>query len=708
MPSAAFSRAITVAQSGGDYTDIGSAITAASALTPTSANKVIITIYPGTYTITTSLTVPANVALKGASRAANVLITASGAVSSTFIVDMQGGSYAKDIALVGDGTIGGIGFRIRDTGAASFVTIVDCTVQNCRKCYVVDATTTTSNSSIANIRGCAAFNTGFPTVLVDIGFDVQAGGTLGGRDLNATGFLGGILTSAAYHITGQNAFLNGQNLQGSFAVYGILSENGGSGTEAVARIKSCIIDTCTTGINLGSNTLMNISSLSCIDCTTDVETTSASASLFGIGNFLSRDKITEFTGSIVNLTYLSEAEGDEALVVETELSVGTVFNPKEAALGGGDSHINGMFVFIATSGGVFTDVTSIAASPTGSTFTFFPTTDVNSATYIGGTVSQFPGIMVDIATASDFGTGTFVQEYWNGASWVEYKRLQTLRNAPYTPTIIGTNNTAYHIRFGPTPGWSQVAVNGQTAFWIRFRITSAITTSGTGQQIKLHTNHLEINNDGFLEYFGRSRPLVLLPECCGNLNPVGTSAGNQDLYVSDTLFAGFIENAFSGGADESAGWLYYLPPETDTSFPLKLRWRWRADASGGQSVWQIDYGFVRTFDVDSGDVSNLYDNTSGPSTGPNQQTVTTTVPTSPTAIVANRIYSCEVECDISTMICARDSSTDFGQGDVFWFRITRLGTNGDDTNTGDADVFTIKGLISTWCNGYFNVDAGPA
>tara|TARA_R110002111_G_scaffold13457_1_gene37986 strand:- start:69 stop:368 length:300 start_codon:yes stop_codon:yes gene_type:complete len=90
-----------------------------------------------------------------------------------------------------------------------------------------------------------------------------------------------------------------------------------------------------------------------------------------------------------------------------------------------------------------------------------------------------------------------------------------------------------------------------------------------------------------------------------------------------------------------------------------------------------------------------------PSTGPNEQNVSVTVPTSGT-ITAEKIYASVVEMDISGLICARADDDNGGVGDGFWFAIQRNGTS--DTNNGDAEVFSIELEISKWCEGKYSPD----
>lgn len=693
-----FARTLTVAQSGGNFTSIAAALTAASALTPIATNRVTIIIYPGVYTETNPLIIPAFVSLVGQSRSAEVVIEPT--TPTTHIVAMSGNTACKNIQVRGAQDVGGIGFLISDV--TPFCTLQDCSVVDCTVGISATSSSTVANSSILNAKNCVVFNGSFPGQ-TDVGFFVGSGATIGGVDLNATGFFGGAITTAAYLIEGENASLSAEVMAASFAVAGVIVHDGVLGGEALGNCKTVTINSCTTGLEVGANAIVDVFATSIINTlgSLDVALTTASSQIVGSGNRWSNQKFAIAAGATTNVTYLSNDDLEPTFRVESELSVGNILKGERSTLGEGDSHTFQMFVRTTSDGVAFNDFDVEAASPGGSSFPPFPGIAAGNILYIGAGVTTFPGVKWVVEVATAFGTGSFVLEFWNGLAWAETSDMATEGDAPYLPVLFTAlqDGLQYQQRFGKTPSWTTTTIDGQVAFWVRFRLTAGVTSVGLLQQIKLHTNHTEINTDGFMEFFGTARPRTVIQSFGNQFEAAANSPGNQDLYVSDTLYAGFIENSYD--TNDSAGQCFALPPETDTSLPLRITWRWRAENPGNQMQWRIHWGFVTNFDDDTGDVSLLFKDTgTAPSNGPNEQSLDFTVPTPPIGITANRIYQTRAECDISGMLGQRGTGSE--SGDVFWFTIERRSGGG---NNSKAYVFAVTVDHVKWCLGAYVQDA---
>lgn len=697
--SSNFERNITVAQSGGDYTTIADALIAAAALVPSTTNRVIISIFPGSYTEINPLTVPSFVSLIGQGRAGDVRINAT--TITTSILIMEGNSYCRNLTLNGASGVGGRGIYFSDV--TPFATAHDMSITDCTTGIELISSVTTANSCIADVRSINIFNNSFPAK-TDIGVKVGQGSTLGGTNINCTGFFSGNIITAAFLAEGANSFISSAAIQATYANIGVQVQNGTSGNDARMRIIGGVITNCTTGIQIGANAEVETYSATINQSTGayDVELTSSSSKLLGASNRWDFSKENFATGSTVYTTHLSDFKGDEGLIIQGKLQVGTPFAPKESTFGGGNSHTLEMYVRTTTSAEAsFNNFDIEASSINGSTFNAWPSTANGNRLYIGGGIDKFPGVKITVITAPDFTGGGFITEYWNGLTWTETKTMVCEAEAPYRPRTSFENNTAYHIRFGSTTGWTTTIVDGQSAYWFRFRLTGTIASNAVIEQIKLHTNRVEINSDGFIEYFGTARPRVIVSDFSGNKFPVSdtsTDPGSQDLYVSQNIIVGLEENAFSGTVFERHGFFVILPTFTDTSFPFTLSWKWGCALTGGQTDWIVYYGFSRSIEDDTSSNSTLFTSLgSAPGTGPNEQNVSVTTPTAPTAVTAGKIYTSSVNCDISQMICSRDTGS--FTGDVFWFTLRR---NGDtDSNNGDAIVFSISGSVVQWCNGTY-------
>jgi len=123
-------------------------------------------------------------------------------------------------------------------------------------------------------------------------------------------------------------------------------------------------------------------------------------------------------------------------------------------------------------GGVFaaetTDINDVGAADV----TLLPATEaVNDAFYFGG-ASKFAGIKITLSTA---GVGdTVVFEYYNGRTWVN---LATAHNLQDDSTGFTAGTSTYFITWDVPTDWATVAVNSQTNYYVRARVTAASYTT---------------------------------------------------------------------------------------------------------------------------------------------------------------------------------------------------------------------------------------
>lgn len=125
-------------------------------------------------------------------------------------------------------------------------------------------------------------------------------------------------------------------------------------------------------------------------------------------------------------------------------------------------------------GGVFADDTTDANSAAANDVPLMPAAEaVNDAFYFGMD-RTFTYIKINIGTA---GVGnTIAWEYWNGSAWVAL----TCTDNTSGFTAAGTNT----VTFTAPTNWAATTVNGQSAYWIRARVTAAnFTTQPLATQI---------------------------------------------------------------------------------------------------------------------------------------------------------------------------------------------------------------------------------
>ena len=172
-------------------------------------------------------------------------------------------------------------------------------------------------------------------------------------------------------------------------------------------------------------------------------------------------------------------------------------------------------------------------------------------------------------------------------------------------------------------------------------------------------DRIEINEDGFVEYFGRARPINLIPFDSGTLQAANNSPSNQDIYLSDNLGVGRIENSFQSGTTDRSSLVRPLPLDIDTSAPIKLVLHWLME--GSDSFPDFDITVRWAF---SNANSNVYTFTgSAPTTAVGEQSITQSFDNPG----INQTFQQEFMLDISDAIFRRDD----GAGDLMWLSFQR-------------------------------------
>jgi len=390
--------------------------------------------------------------------------------------------------------------------------------------------------------------------------------------------------------------------------------------------------------------------------------------------------------------------GNKGYEIVNELHVGVPEAGRESCVGEGDSYTRGMLVY--TYDGVdYADVSTAAASSAGSTFTF-PNTDVDTAIYVASSLAhgdkiQHLGIKQAISAAVTLGGGEIIAEYYNGA-WIEFSIMSSESTADYFPldgslfAVVGDIHTRYSCKI-PTD-WAKfdpMTLNTDY-YWVRFRIKTTITTAPTFEQWRLHSNHTEMNPDGWIEYFGTARPIGRLPWGVELLKPINTdSPANQDLFLSDHLGLGRAENKFQNNATDRTALATYLPFDYDTSCPLRIVLTYITDdATAGNIRWVIRWAY-------SQDGNNIYRSSAGAPTAHSTEQSIIEIVTAPTA--ADTQGSAVIQLDTSKLVSRRSGTPNYG--DILWVSIEREGPHADDTHEGDVAIIQLTANYTQWCEG---------
>jgi hypothetical protein len=540
----------------------------------------VVNVHAGVYSIgNNSIAVPAYVTVKGIG---SVILDYTGNTTSTALT-MASGASVRSITVQNHLSSS---YAIPITATGSYV-LDDVVFINCTSCINVNHSTAS-----VTIRGVTLlpFSSAMTNGVRIDGGDVTVDDLTVGGAQTLTNALWADSADAAVHfrhflsvvnsnVTYGMRCSNSANIEGDTydihnATRGIWVESGG-----VVRCGSGAIENCTYGIYVeGSNSTLGGYGLVIKESATANVFAGANTLLYGMGRSNS-DNFQIDPAADMLVSFLDTFEGDESLALSAEVHVGTPQRGRESCLGEGDSYVNGMLVY-TYNGSVYADVTTSAKSPSASTFTF-PNTSVNTAIYVGtsvplaaGDYHKFFGIKMIMSTAQS--GGTIVSEYYNGSSWVEFPTMTCESGGDYYrkgDLLFTVATGTYQIRFDPniTSDWTKNddPTVGTNYFWVRFRITSTLTTAPVFEQFKVHANRTEINADGYVEFMGSARPYVGISVPWSTFQDAGGSVADQDLWKSSNCKTGFINNNFNTDGD-SVGTVFSLPAWVDTSAPIKV------------------------------------------------------------------------------------------------------------------------------------------
>jgi len=451
------------------------------------------------------------------------------------------------------------------------------------------------------------------------------------------------------------------------------------------RIDNGELKNCLLGVRHNSTSAVTLQSIDLRGNTVAIEKMNASdLSLVGIKGNGAKFNISDVTG--MSGYFIDNTTADNRIRFIDEVSVGLPGFGKEAVFGEGDSYSNGMLVY-TYDGTNFVDVTVSAASPMNSSFAI-PGTGVNNAIYVSttrvekttGLPIKWEGLKINVIAAA-LG-GEIIAEYWDGSLWVEFNHMSSEATGKYLPYAknIMQRVGSEHVRFDNSINSTWVAHDpvtyGTNLHWVRFLIITPVTIAPVFENIKIHTSRTEINEDGFIEYFGKSRPIGLLPIAVGPLK--GTDfkprGKESELFLSDFISTVRKDNSFQSGFNEDVGIAEVLPFDIDTSLPIKITFFFMTNAGApGNSDWIIRWNTSKTNDA------IFIDSATAPAISVGEQSVAL----SAAVPVANSQFSMSATLDVSSAIARRA----LAPGDIFWMSLQRQGVT--DTFLGKINLMQI-------------------
>lgn len=570
---------IIVAKSNGNYITITDGLAAAS-------SGDVVLVYPGTYA--ENITIPAGVRLVGYPASQQVII--SGSDTTLPSVTMTNTSTLREVTVFGPTSGTGPAIDCRNLILNNLVVIFGVVV-------------------IGRGAGCGIQGAGLG-VIAFLEF-YQNGGILTGPLINLTS--GNVLgiriignagsSSSLIYIAGNTELSLSDILSNNSIFYSSnnLIECSSSGACEIDSIITPDNSPYTNGIHItadGINLSLSSSHLHTTDGGFDILIDSG---LTGTGTEILiqgeiiKEKISVPIGySSGCLSYIiygidKGLNNDANVFFDNEVNIGSINNPSELAVGEGDSTTKNMVIF-SYNGSTFTNNTTAAKSRINSSFNLFSSVTGGNIAYFGETTPrQFYNIKVNLITPITIGSGEIEWQYYSSSlgDWTGVNVMSSQSTFPYIQQATGVfMSTGTQIRFdynSINSDWTTTTINSQLAYWIRCYIISTITTSPVIQRIKLGTNRTEINQDGFIECYGKAQTEITIPinEILQSLGNPSTASFNLSTNVSTLQlpFSQFAQNQNQGHA-----YKFILPYGVDTSRPLTILIQWAPNNNSNGTV----------------------------------------------------------------------------------------------------------------------------
>jgi hypothetical protein len=315
--------------------------------------------------------------------------------------------------------------------------------------------------------------------------------------------------------------------------------------------------------------------------------------------------------------------------------------------------------------------------------------------------SSYQHTGIEMSIDVPFSSGDIEKYYWNGSYWVEFYTMVSDRdgfkfphgndlsgvsgsvNIRYASTICGNNSDWYPTTIGTGES------SEPNRYWIKVKIVEELDTLPITSNIKLFSNSMVINPDGFMEYYGKARPVKTMWMDSDHFDKMALYDTNNGLASEDVFFSKIVgipkvNNTFKKKKDSSVGFDFILPKDIDTSSPICLNLSYVSDTSADADiVFDVSWCLVSNSDsVENASISPQYNYSERvltkivPSTGGHTLNFTTFHLTIPDGIAYRKN----------------------DHGDILGITITRLGRSSNDTGK-DVVLVDVKADYTSWCIG---------
>lgn len=652
-------RTIRVAQQNGDFDNLPAAITAAIALIPTLSNGVKITVHPGTYIITSPITVPSFVSIVGISLSAKTQIFQySDTTNTTFT--MQANSHIIGITING--------------GGAGLTSNSDCSLRDC----------IITNCALVGILGSLGMklfmeNIEFITCFRDI--DATDGSVIIARNISISQTTNiSLLLRGGSNVTinearvsnpltfinadvGSMATLNNFTLEQSSTFYGLL--------RGTIYMNNWNVPYVLGGPNSGF-------------------TVASTARLFGSGNRIHPSQLSSNPLSSALILNYSDERGNIS-GTGGNFEIGLIGLGSFTHIGKGGPSVQSMRVFKTQN-----DATGALISTTEVTSSFllenntgtpaFDSENLNSSIIVGST-ARWKAIQIRFITGYATSSKPFLvfERNVTGVSWTPIPVMSvTDLNIPQGDELMKAGVFTYH--FQPIVNTSSFGLT--SGRWIRIRRIIADTTNPEIDYIRIIPDTTRLDLNGFQTHYGRSQARKSIEMFKNPFASLVNPASNIDLYYTSLMAINrpYIRLTVSPIDSSRITDTFTVPYDMDTSRNIEIVLKMACTTE--EPLFNLFFQLtVRVHKIDSLD----YDQISAP-VNPSLPLQTTT------------LFSPFIQGQFLTRVLtfnAQSFNNTFPNRDDIAVSISRepVGLTTPNSYSGDIVIFSVSVVYSSWSNG---------
>lgn len=245
------------------------------------------------------------------------------------------------------------------------------------------------------------------------------------------------------------------------------------------------------------------------------------------------------------------------------------------------------------------NVTQILQSDQGSAIGLFGSNAAGSYILVGAP-EVYEGAKVKYDSLGNVEADNIIAEFYENDinTWQNVPFMGTNSAFPYQSNADKISlHDSEQIFFGFNPltrdqpeSWELITfnINGTdyTFRWARYRIVTAITSDPVAQQVKLHSNRIELEANGIFKYGKARSPLNLLEGVRSIVSNTDQTPLDQAVSYANNITAGYFNNRFDNGKNDGFLAIVNRKFGLDTSVPLVLALSFYVE---GTNIGDLDF-----------------------------------------------------------------------------------------------------------------------